>query len=107
MAKLSDLEIKNKLKNIEDKIKFKKNFTRTDIQNALDEIYGQGLSPSSKCQILKSMVDRTGIKDIGIRTVYKPRENLKEVDKTYDFIKDIYSYKGVLEGDNGKEGKKT
>lgn len=101
MTTLSDLEIKNKLKPIEDKIKFRKDFTRTDIQNALNEIYGQGLSPDNKCQILKSMVGRTGIKKIGIRTVYKPREDLKEVDKTYDFIKDIYSYKGVLEGDNG------
>ena len=86
-----------KLKPIEDKIKFKKSINRSDIQDALDMIKGQGLSPDSKKAILKSMVGRTGVKKVGIRTILKPRDDIEEVDNTYAFLGDIYSYKGVIE----------
>ena len=96
--KLTDIEIQKKIKPIEDKIKFGRAINREDIQNALDMIKGQGLSPDSKKAILKSMVGRTGVKKIGMVTNLVPRNDIMgEVDKTYDFLNDIYSYKGVIE----------
>ena len=97
MAKLTEIEIQNKFKNIENRIKTKNNFTRADIQEALNGIRGYGFSPDFKKEKLKEMIGRTGIKDIGIRTIFEPRGNLKEVDKTMDFLKDIYSYSDVIE----------
>ena len=87
----------DELLDIEKRIKFNKCIERSDIQDALDMIKGQGLSPDSKKAILKSMVGRTGVKKINMVTVLKPREEVKEVDNTYAFIKDIFSYKGVIE----------
>jgi len=97
MAKLTEIEIQNKFKDIENKIKAKNNFTRTDIQEALNGIKGYGYSPDYKKEKLKEMIGRTGVKVIGIRTLYEPRGNLKEEDKTMDFLKDIYSYSDVIE----------
>ncbi len=86
-----------KLLDIEKRIKFNNSIKRQDIQDALDTIKGQGLSPDSKKAILKSMVERTGVKKINMVTVLKPREEVEEVDNTYAFVKDIFSYKGVIE----------
>lgn len=91
------MSTETKLKPIEDKIKFKNSINRSEIQDALDMIKGQGLSPDSKKAILKSMVGRTGVKKIGIRTILKPRDDIEEEDTTYAFIGDIFSYKGVIE----------
>ena len=97
MAKLTDIEIQDKFKNIENRIKTGGYFTRTDIQEALDKIRGYGYSPDFKKQKLSEMIKRTEVKIVGIRTTYTPREDLKEEDKTMDFLKDIYSYSGVIE----------
>ena len=97
MIKITEIEIQNKLKDIENKIKAKNNFTRADIQESLNKIRGYGFSPDYKKEKLSEMVTRTGIKDIGIRTIYTPREGLKEEDKTLAFLSDIYSYTGVIE----------
>lgn len=97
MPKLTEIEIQNKFKNIEKKIKAKNNFTRADVQEALNKIRGYGFSPDYKKEKLKEMIERTGIKDIGIRTLYQPRGDLKEEDRTNDFLRDIYSYIGVIE----------
>jgi len=97
MAKLTEIEIQNKFKDIENKIKAKNNFTRTDIQEALNGIKGYGFSPDYKKEKLKEMIGRTSVKVIGTRTILTPRDDLKEVDKTMDFLKDIYSYSGVIE----------
>jgi hypothetical protein len=95
--KLSEVEIRNKLSDIEKKIKGKNDFTRADIQTALNQLRGYGYSPEYKKEKLTEMIRRTGVKEIGIRTTYTPREGLKETDKTNDFLKDIYSYIGVIE----------
>lgn len=87
----------DELLDIEKRIKFNKCIERSDIQDALDMIKGQGLSPDSKKAILKSMVGRTGVKKISMVTVLKPRDEVEEVDNTYAFIEDIFSYKGVIE----------
>jgi hypothetical protein len=97
MVKLTEIEIQNKHKDIENRIKARDNFTRTDIQEALDKIKGYGYSPDYKKEKLKEMILRTEVKDIGIRTIFEPRGNLKEEDKTFDFLNDIYSYIGVIE----------
>jgi len=97
MTKLTDIEIQDKFKDIENRIKTGGNFTRTDIQEALDKIRGYGYSPDFKKQKLSEMIKRTNVKIVGIGTTYTLREDLKETDKTYDFLKDIYSYSGVIE----------
>ena len=97
MAKLTDIEIQDKFKNIENRIKTGGYFTRNDIQEALDKIKGYGYSPDFKKQKLSELIKRTNVKVIGIRTIFEPRGNLKEEDKTMDFLKDIFSYDGVIE----------
>ena len=97
MVKLTEIEIQNKFKNIEKNIKGRNNFTRADIQEALNGIRGYGFSPDFKKEKLKEMIGRTGVRDIGFKTLYQPRGDLKEEDKTMDFLKDIYSYDGVIE----------
>lgn len=97
MSKPTEIEIQNKFKDIEKRIRAKKTFTRADIQEALDKIKGQGYSPDYKKQKLSEMIGRTEVKIIGMKTVLEPRGNLEEVDKTNDFLKDIYSYSDVIE----------
>jgi len=97
MAKLTDIEIQNKFKNIENRIKTGGYFTRTDIQESLNKIRGYGYSPDYKKEKLKEMIGRTGVRDIGFKTLYQPRGDLKEEDKTFNFLKDIYSYSDVIE----------
>lgn len=97
MEKLSDLEIERKLEPIAKKIKAKNDFSRADVQEALNRIYGQGLSPDRKKEILKKMIEGTGIKKIGLKTLYTPREDFREEDKTLKFLDDLYSYRGVVE----------
>jgi len=97
---LTEAGIKIKLKDIESKIKQKNDFSREDVQIALDSIRGYGFSPYRKKEILKEMMVRIGIKIIGLKTLYTPRQGLTETDKTLDFLSDIYSYHGVIEREN-------
>lgn len=97
MADITLKYIQDKLKPVEKKIKAKMNFSREDVQLALNAIRGLGLSPDLKKQILTDLINGIGIKKIGIRTLYTPRIDLKEVDKTMEFLSDLYSYRGVVE----------
>jgi hypothetical protein len=94
---LTEAGIKIKLQDIESKIKQKNNFSREDVQTALNAIRGYGFSVDRKKEILKDMIARAGIKIIGLKTLYTPRQGLTETDKTLDFLSDIYSYHGVIE----------
>ncbi len=97
MVSITDSEIVEKLKLMENKIKSKQNFSREDIQNCLNAVWGYGLSPNRKKEILKDMIVRTGVKKIGLKTLYTPRVGLVEGDKTLDFLSDLLSYRGVRE----------
>ncbi len=96
MATLTDLQIEEKLKNIENKIKAKNDFTREDIQNSLNAIYGYGFSPADKKDILKAMIKRTNVKIEGV--FYTPRiRSMDYGDKTYSFLSDLETYRGIRE----------
>ena len=97
IKKLSNKQIELKLKDIEDIIKSRDDFTRYNIQSALDSIKGMGLNINDKKMILKKMIERSGVKKIGLKTSYEPRQELKEGDKTFKFLDDILSYRGVIE----------
>jgi len=97
MKKLSAKQIEDKLKVIEDGIKLKKDFTRHDIQSALDMLRGYEYTIEEKKKQLREMILRSGVKKIGIKTSYAPREELTEEDKTFRFLDDILSYRGVIE----------
>jgi hypothetical protein len=94
---LTDIEIIEKLLPIEKRIRAKNDFSREDVQLSLNAIWGKGFSPDRKKQILKEMITRTGVKKIGIKTLYTPRAGLIEGDKTMDFLSDLMSYQGVKE----------
>ena len=96
MAILTDLQIEDKLKSIENKIKSKNDFTREDIQNSLNAIWGNGFSVERKKEILTAMIKRSGVKIEG--AFYQPRiRSYGYGDKTYSFLSDIESYRGVRE----------
>ena len=92
----TDLQIEEILKNIEKKIKAKNDFTREDIQNSLNVIYGYGFSIDRKKEILTAMIKRSNVKIEG--AFYSPRiRSYGYGDKTYSFLSDILSYRGVRE----------
>ena len=96
MASLTNIEIINKLKPIESKIKAKNTFYREDIQLALNAIWGQGLSPDKKKEILSAMIGRTGVKIE--RSFYSSRiQNYEYGDRTYAFLDDLDTYRGIRE----------
>ncbi len=82
------------LQDIENKIKSKNNLFREDVQNVLDRLKGKGYSLDFKKQSLIDLLTRTAIKKVGIRTLVTPRQNLEEIDKTFDFLDDLKSYNG-------------
>jgi hypothetical protein len=92
MAILSEAQITDKLKPIENKVKQRNNLYREDIQAMINTIIYNVSSYKDLCKYLEDMVRRTGVKNVGIRTKYVPREGLYEVDKTLDFIKDLRTY---------------
>jgi len=103
---ITDTEIEQRLLKIENKIKGKNDFSRDDVQKALNAIRGKGLRIEEKKEALKNMIGRTGVKNIGIKTLYTPRQGLKETDKTFEFLSDIKSYRGVLEEEELLTGEK-
>jgi len=107
---LTDSEIEYKLKPVENRIKQKgsKKFYREDIQNAINLIIWNVPSLEELERQLKNLISgRAGIRDIGYKTFYTPRGDLVEEDKTFHFVRDIYSFRGVKERfGNGKDGKR-
>jgi len=96
MVTLEDKQIEIDLKDIENTIRNKNKFDREDIQKALDKIYGKKYNPDRKKEILKNLIERTSVKIQGIQTIFNGNE-LENVDKTYDFLKDLDSYRGFIE----------
>jgi hypothetical protein len=97
MAKLSDKQIEDKLKPIENRIKYNNNFTRADVQEMINSIIYHVESYDELKKHLEDMIIRTGVKKIGIRTMYTPRQGLTEEDKTLSFLKDLRSYQLIGE----------
>jgi len=96
MASLSDIETEEKLKKIENSIKARNTFTREDIQNSLNAIWGYGFSIERKKEILTAMIKRSNVKIEG--AFYSPRIRSNDYgDKTYSFLSDIESYRGIRE----------
>ena len=97
MVKLEDKQIETNLKDLENKIKDKKSFTREDIQNALDKLKGQKINPDRKKEILTALITRTSVKVKGIKNYFANDEELSLVDKTFGFLNDLNSYQGFIE----------
>jgi hypothetical protein len=97
MAKLTDKQIEDKLKPIENKIRNLNNLTRGDIQDMINTIIWYMESYDELKKYMEEMVVRTGVKNIGVRTTYTPRQGLKEEDKTLHFIKDLRTYRLIEE----------
>ena len=99
MITLEDKQIGSDLKDIETLITNKKSFTREDIQNALDRLKNKKINPDRKKEILKNFISRSGVKVIGIKNYFTGDEKLSIVDKTFNFLDDLYSYKNFVEKD--------
>jgi len=99
MITLEDKQIESDLKDIETLITNKKSFTREDIQNALDRLKNKKINPDRKKEILKNFISRSGVKVIGIKSYFTGDEKLSIVDKTFNFLDDLYSYKNFVEKD--------
>ena len=95
---LNNQEIEAKLKDIEVEIRNKNNFDRETIQRIINRIiYNVSSLEELKTHMTELIKTRAKIKIIGMKTFYTPREDLKETDKTLDFLSDIKSYMKVKE----------
>ncbi len=101
MAKLSDVQIEQKLKDIENRIKNRNDIYRGDIQEIINRIiYDVSSLGELEEQIRKLIVDRAKIQKFGVKTFLTPRagrEELYEKDITLKFISDLPSYLRVKE----------
>jgi microsomal dipeptidase-like Zn-dependent dipeptidase len=88
---------------VEKKIKANtKRFSREHLNMAIQSILYEVDSFDELIRHIKELTSRAGIKVIGMKTLYTPRGELEEVDKTNDWIKDVLSYDGVMERFNYK-----
>lgn len=95
---LTDLQIIEKLLPIENKIKANpKRFSREHLNRAIQLILYNVESFDKLIQHISGLLKRAGVRLIGIKTLYTPRADLEEIDKTNDWIKDVLSYDGVRE----------
>ncbi len=101
--KLSEQQIIDKLMPIEKRIKANpRKFSREHLNDAIQKILYDVESLDELIGSIKELTKRSGVKIIGIKTLYTPRQDSDEVDKTNDWIKDVFSYKGVKERFNIK-----
>ena len=102
MAKLTDKQIEDKLKPIENRVKSRNNLTRGDIQDMINTIIYNVDTYDNFKKYLEDMVVRSGVKHVGVKTTYTPRAGLYDVDKTLEFIKDLRTYRLVEDRFFGK-----
>ena len=96
--KITELKIIEKLMPIEKKIKANpRKFSREHLNHAIQTILYNCESFDELIEQLKKLTVRAGIKIIGMKTLYTPRGDLEEIDKTNDWIKDVLTYDGVRE----------
>jgi hypothetical protein len=96
--KLTQLQAIDTLMPIEKKIKANpRKFSREHLNDALQSILYYCESFDELIEQLKKLTVRAGVKVIGLRTLYEPRGDLEEIDKTNDWIKDVLTYRGVRE----------
>ena len=98
MAKLSDVQIEAKCKDIESRIKQKNNVYRVDIQDIINRIiYNVESLPELGGQI-KNIVNRAGIKEFGNKTFYQPRATDKDLRRE-DYAKEDITFKFIEKGE--------
>lgn len=96
--KLTQLQVIDTLMPIEKKIKANpRKFSREHLNDAIQSILYSCESFDELIEQLKKLTVRAGVKVIGMKTLYTPRGDLEEVDKTNDWIKDVLTYRGVRE----------
>ncbi len=95
---LTDKQIEDKCKDIENKIKSKgkDRIYRKDVQDIINRIiYDVSSLRDLDEQIGKLVVDRAGVEEFGVKTFLTPRqgrEHLYEENITLKFVKDLRSY---------------
>lgn len=105
--KEKELLIESKLKSREVIMKSKNDFSREDIQLAINSILYDCESLDELKKSLEDVIKRTGIKKVGFKTTYTPREGLVEGEKTFGFLSDILTYIGVTKRFNISTPKPT
>ena len=83
---------KEYLQKVEDKLKSDRRLFREDIANCVNALKYKNMSVDEKKEAITDMIKRTGIKIIGHSTMYTPRTDWKEKDKTMDWLDDFESY---------------
>ena len=97
--RITELQVINKLMPVEKKIKANpRKFSREHLNNAIQTILYDVESFDELIEQIKKLTVRSGVRVIGVRTLYTPRNDINDVvDKTNDWIKDVLSYPGVSE----------
>jgi len=89
--------IEDKLKETEYKIKNNNKLNRTDIEKAINLIINDVSSLDELKEHLGDFIKRSGVREIGFKTYYSPRNDLVEEDRTLSFLDDIFSFRSVRE----------
>ncbi len=82
------------LQKVEDRLKSDKRLFRSDIQECINALKYKKMSADEKKIAIIDMIKRTGISIVGHSTMYTPRTNWEEKNKTLDFLGDLESYYG-------------
>ena len=98
MAKLSDVQIAEKCKNIESRIKQQNNVYRADIQDIINRIINSMESLPELERQIKSIVNRAGVKEFGNKTFYQPRATDKDLRRE-DYAKEDITFKFIEKGE--------
>lgn len=99
MAKLTDTQIEEKCKDIENKIKYQNDVYRADIQDIINRIiYNVESLGELEDQIKMIIVDRAKIKQFGLKTFYQPKVS-KEDLRNEDYIKEDITLKFIQKGE--------
>jgi len=80
------------LAGVETKLKSDKRLFRSTIQECVNALKYKNMDLEEKKEAIKDMVKRLGIRVIGFPSLYTPRMDMQEKEKTMDFLDDIKSY---------------
>ncbi len=82
------------LASVETKLKADKRLSRSIIQDCVNALKYKKMDLEEKKVAITDMVKRLEIKVIGFPSLYTPRMDMQEKEKTLDFLDDLKSYFG-------------
>jgi len=80
------------LAGVETKLKSDKRLFRSTIQECVNALKYKNMDLEEKKVAITDMINRLGIKVYGLKTMYTPRSEFVEEEKTLDFLSDLKSY---------------